>query len=41
LSGLLQDVYTTRSSQRSVTTATVTADNMRQGSLSIARNKHV
>jgi len=41
LSGLLQDVYTTRSSRRSVATATVTAADMRQGSLSIVRIKHV
>jgi len=37
LSGLLQDAYMTRSSRRSVATATVTATDMQQGSLSIAQ----
>jgi len=41
LSGLLLDVYTIRSLQRSVATATVTAADVRQGSLSIAQIKHV
>jgi len=41
LSGLLQHVYTMRSSWRSVATATVIAADMRQGLLSIARIKHV
>jgi len=40
LSGLLQDDMT-RLSRRSVATATVTAADMRHGSLSIALIKHV